>query len=81
MRGKHLRYGIGKIRRRHIGEYMELDTDVKLYIDTLPCKQREVMWLYYVGGLSCTAIGMRLNYSEGHIRRIKRDVLASLPLE
>lgn len=81
MHGEHLRYGIGKIRRRHMSEYMELDADVRLYIDTLPRKQRDVLWLYYVDGLSCTAIGMRMSYSEGHVRRIKHDAVSSLPLE
>lgn len=81
MRERHLRYGIGKIRKRHIREYTDLDGEVRLYIDTLDGKQRDVLWLYYVDGMSCVAIGLRLHYSEGHVRRIKRTALAELPPE
>lgn len=77
LRTRHLQHGIRNIRR-YAAEYAELDAEVRSSIESLPDQEMNVMQMYYCEGMSCIAIGIRMHYSDGHVRRIKRRAIARL---
>ncbi len=48
------------------------------YVATLAGVERDVMHLYYLRGMTTVEIGLRLNYDERQIRRIRQRVLSRL---
>jgi DNA-binding transcriptional regulator LsrR (DeoR family) len=44
---------------------------VRNAIGKLPDGERTIAWMYYIDGLSCLAISLRVYYSERHIRRFR----------
>lgn len=77
LRGRHLKYGIGKIGDR--GRYLAMVSEVQAFVDSLENDaERAVMAEMYLHCRSASAAGMRLHYDESHIRRIRARVLARL---
>ena len=48
------------------------------YVGTLAGAEQDVMSLYYLRGMTTVEIGLRLNYDERQIRRIRQRVLSRL---
>ena len=42
-------------------------------LDLLPGKESEVLYAYYIDGLSAAGVARRLRYSEGYVRRLRRQ--------
>ena len=77
LRGRHLKYGIGKIE--DLAGYFVMVSDVQRFIESLENDaERVVMAEMYLHCRSASAAGMRLHYDESHIRRIRARVLARL---
>lgn len=58
--------------------YRESERDVRDYVGTLAGAEQDVMSLYYLRGMTTVEIGLRLNYDERQIRRIRQRVLSRL---
>lgn len=70
MRCRYLRYGRRGLRGVE-DRYASLNRRVRNAIGKLPDGEREIAQMFYVDGLSCLAISLRVYYSERHIRRFK----------
>lgn len=79
LRNRHLKYGIGKIR--DLEEYYSLECEIRAYINTLGDLKAKIMKMYYLDGKTCLSIGRKIGYSEGHVRRIKHNVIVKLERE
>lgn len=61
-----------------INEYKELESSFARILDTLPDKQRNVLYMLYIDGLTAEEVAEKLVYTTGNIFKIRRDAIAML---
>ena len=71
MRIRYLRYGKRAFSKRKWTRYTDLNNRVRSAVDDLDEPLRTVAQLYYLRGLTQTAVGIQTYYSERHIRRLQ----------
>lgn len=61
-----------------IDEYKELESRFARILDTLPDKQRNVLYMLYIDELTAEEVAEKLVYTTGNIFKIRCDAIARL---
>lgn len=67
---------IGALEQRLKGQRERLAVETAAacaLLDLLPGKESAVLYAYYIDGLSAAGVARRLRYSEGYVRRLRRQ--------